>query len=115
MGKRRGRHPEKALSAVHVRQLKTAGRYADGNGLYLVVYVEHQPFGATVDEGVPVVVHRLREMNKLLRDLPNRRFPWGMLEVKTLGPCTLQRTLRVLPERLFVHLSIDVTKVVHHQ
>jgi hypothetical protein len=37
MGKRRGRHPEKALSAVHVRQLKTAGRYADGNGLYLVV------------------------------------------------------------------------------
>ena len=37
MGKRRGRHPEKALSAVQVRQLKTAGRYADGNGLYLVV------------------------------------------------------------------------------
>jgi integrase len=37
MGKRRGRHPEKALSAVHVRQLKTAGRYADRNGLYLVV------------------------------------------------------------------------------
>lgn len=37
MGKRRGRHPEKALSAVQIRQLKTAGRYADGNGLYLVV------------------------------------------------------------------------------
>jgi integrase len=37
MGKRRGQHPEKALSAVQVRQLKTAGRYADGNGLYLVV------------------------------------------------------------------------------
>jgi integrase len=37
MGKRRGRHPEKALSAVQVRQIKAAGRYADGNGLYLVV------------------------------------------------------------------------------
>lgn len=37
MAKRRGRHPEKALSAVQVRQLRTAGRYADGNGLYLVV------------------------------------------------------------------------------
>lgn len=37
MAKRRGQHPEKALSAVQVRQLKTAGRYVDGNGLYLVV------------------------------------------------------------------------------
>jgi integrase len=37
VAKRRGQHPEKALSAVQVRQLKTAGRYADGNGLYLVV------------------------------------------------------------------------------
>ena len=37
MGKRRGRHPEKALSAIQVRQLKAAGRYVDGNGLYLVV------------------------------------------------------------------------------
>ncbi len=37
MGKRRGRHPEKALSAVQVRQIKAAGRYADGNGLYLIV------------------------------------------------------------------------------
>jgi integrase len=32
-----GRHPEKALSAVQVRTLKAPGRYADGNGLYLVV------------------------------------------------------------------------------
>ena len=30
-------HPEKALSALKVRTLKTPGRYADGNGLYLVV------------------------------------------------------------------------------
>ena len=37
MGKRPGRHPEKALSSVQIRQVKTAGRYADGNGLYLVV------------------------------------------------------------------------------
>ena len=37
MGKRHGRHPEKALSAVQVRQIKAAGRYADGNGLYLIV------------------------------------------------------------------------------
>jgi integrase len=32
-----GKHPEKALTAVAVRQMKVAGRYADGNGLYLVV------------------------------------------------------------------------------
>lgn len=36
-GKAKGRHPEKALSAVRVRQLTAPGRYADGNGLYLVV------------------------------------------------------------------------------
>ena len=35
--KRRGQHPEKALTAIQVRQLKVPGRYADGNGLYLVV------------------------------------------------------------------------------
>ena len=33
----KGRHPEKALTAVQVRSLKEPGRYADGNGLYLVV------------------------------------------------------------------------------
>ena len=33
----KGRHPDKALTAVQVRNLKEAGRYADGNGLYLVV------------------------------------------------------------------------------
>ena len=33
----RGPHPMKALSAVRVRSLKRPGRYADGNGLYLVV------------------------------------------------------------------------------
>jgi integrase len=31
------KHPEKALSAVAVRSLQKPGRYADGNGLYLVV------------------------------------------------------------------------------
>lgn len=35
--KGKGKHPEKALTAVQVRQLKRPGRYADGNGLYLVV------------------------------------------------------------------------------
>ena len=35
--KPRGRHPERALSAAQVRQLKVPGRYADGNCLYLVV------------------------------------------------------------------------------
>lgn len=34
---KQGRHPEKALTAVQVRSLKQAGRYADGNGLHLVV------------------------------------------------------------------------------
>ena len=34
---KQGRHPEKALTTVQVRTLKEAGRYADGNGLYLVV------------------------------------------------------------------------------
>lgn len=32
-----GRHPDRALTAVKVRQVTEAGRYADGNGLYLVV------------------------------------------------------------------------------
>jgi integrase len=40
--KARGKHPEKALSAVRVRSLDKAGRYADGNGLYLIV----EPSGA---------------------------------------------------------------------
>jgi integrase len=34
---KRGRHPINALSAVRVRNEKKPGRYADGNGLYLVV------------------------------------------------------------------------------
>src|SRR5215204_1440446 len=40
--KGRGRHPEKALSSVQVRAFNKPGRYADGNGLYLVV----EPSGA---------------------------------------------------------------------
>ena len=32
-----GKHPDRALTAVKVRQVVTPGRYADGNGLYLVV------------------------------------------------------------------------------
>lgn len=32
-----GPHPDNALTAMQVRQMKTPGRYADGNGLYLVV------------------------------------------------------------------------------
>jgi integrase len=35
--KPKGRHPEKALSAVRVKGTLEPGRYADGNGLYLVV------------------------------------------------------------------------------
>ena len=35
--KRRGRHPDKALSADFCRNVADAGRYADGNGLYLHV------------------------------------------------------------------------------
>jgi integrase len=34
---KQGKHPEKALTAVAVRQKSQPGRYADGNGLYLVV------------------------------------------------------------------------------
>jgi hypothetical protein len=30
-------HPDKALSAVRINAIKREGRYADGNGLYLVV------------------------------------------------------------------------------
>lgn len=33
----RERHPEKALTATFVKQIKKPGRYTDGNGLYLVV------------------------------------------------------------------------------
>ena len=35
--KRRGRHPDKALSAAFCRTVSRFGRYADGNGLYLHV------------------------------------------------------------------------------
>ncbi len=34
---KRGKHPERALTALKIRSLKEPGRYADGNGLYLVV------------------------------------------------------------------------------
>lgn len=37
MAKTEGKHPEKALTALKVRQESKPGRYADGNGLYLVV------------------------------------------------------------------------------
>jgi Arm DNA-binding domain len=37
--KQKGRHPDKALNAVKVRSLAKPGRYADGNGLYLIVDV----------------------------------------------------------------------------
>lgn len=37
MPKTAGKHPDKALSAIKVKQLTETGRYADGNGLYLVV------------------------------------------------------------------------------
>ncbi|MEE1611894.1 tyrosine-type recombinase/integrase [Microvirga sp. CF3016] len=35
--KGRGKHPDRALTAVQIRNLKQPGRYADGNGLYVVV------------------------------------------------------------------------------
>jgi hypothetical protein len=38
--KRKGKHPEKALTAVQIRNMRKPGRYADGNGLYLVVCTE---------------------------------------------------------------------------
>ena len=31
------RHPDKALSPVRINTIKRKGRYADGNGLYLIV------------------------------------------------------------------------------
>lgn len=37
MPKSHGLHPDKQLSALKVRKVTKAGRYADGNGLYLVV------------------------------------------------------------------------------
>src|SRR3989442_1231689 len=35
--KRKGKHPEKVLSATRLRALAEPGRYIDGNGLYLEV------------------------------------------------------------------------------
>ena len=35
--KNKGPHPQKALSAARVRAISERGRYADGNGLYLIV------------------------------------------------------------------------------
>ena len=37
VAKRRGRHPSKALAGSFVHEVKAAGCYADGNGLYLRV------------------------------------------------------------------------------
>ena len=37
MSKRQGKHPDKELTAMKVRQSNKLGRYADGNGLYLVI------------------------------------------------------------------------------
>ncbi len=42
MTKPKGRHPHQRLTAVRIRTVKIAGRYADGNGLYLFV----EPSGA---------------------------------------------------------------------
>lgn len=42
MANKKGKHPDKALSAAKVRTVSDPGRYADGNGLYLVV----EPSGA---------------------------------------------------------------------
>ncbi len=42
MMKQKGRHPDRALTALKVKALKEPRRYADGNGLYLVV----EPSGA---------------------------------------------------------------------
>ena len=42
MTTQRRRHPDRALTAVQVRQIKTPGRHADGGGLYLLV----EPTGA---------------------------------------------------------------------
>ena len=36
-GMERAKHPDKALSSVRVRNTSKPGRYADGNGLYLIV------------------------------------------------------------------------------
>ncbi len=33
----KGRHTQKSLSAVLIRSITNAGRYGDGNGLYLIV------------------------------------------------------------------------------
>jgi Arm DNA-binding domain len=42
MAMTKGKHPDRALSAVRVRSITEPGRYADGNGLYLIV----EPSGA---------------------------------------------------------------------
>jgi integrase len=40
--KQKGRHPDRVLTVVKVKSLKEPGRYADGNGVYLIV----EPSGA---------------------------------------------------------------------
>lgn len=54
----RKRHPNKALTAAKVRALNKAGRYADGNGLYLIV----DPSGAKRWVLRTVVRHRRRDI-----------------------------------------------------
>ena len=56
--KRKGSHPDRALTALKVRSLKEPGRYGDGNGLYLVV----DPSGAKRWMLRTVVQGRRRDM-----------------------------------------------------
>jgi integrase len=56
--KPRGRHPEKALTALAIKNLTKPGRYADGNGLYVVV----DPSGAKRWVLRTVVQGRRRDM-----------------------------------------------------
>ena len=53
-----GRHPHAALSAVKIRNIAKPGRYADGNGLYLIV----EPSGAKRWMMRTVVHGRRRDM-----------------------------------------------------
>src|SRR5262245_46282126 len=42
--KRKGKHPEKVLTATRVRSVAEPGRYIDGNGLYLEVEAKRSYF-----------------------------------------------------------------------
>jgi hypothetical protein len=96
---RRG-HPDKALTAVHVRNIRKRGKYCDGNGLYLVV----DPTGAErwIVRTVILALANLRPAEGE-QSGGYRRLPASRIIISTSGAC--RRELRRLFKTYFNRLA----------